>query len=116
MPKITFIEHNGTPHTVQIAVGKSVMQAAVENNVPGIDADCGGECACATCHVYVEAAWLPVTGLPAPGSQEASMLSFAALAQPNSRLLCQIEVSEALEGLIAEFGAPQELTLTVDVA
>ena len=100
MPKITFIEHNGTPHTVEIAVGKSVMQAAVENNVPGIDADCGGECACATCHVYVNAEWLPVTGFPVPGSQEASMLSFAAVTQDDSRLSCQIKVTEALDGLV----------------
>jgi 2Fe-2S ferredoxin len=100
MTKITFIEHNGTPHTVEIANGKSVMQAAVENNVPGIDADCGGECACATCHVYVDAAWLPVTGLPVPGSQEASMLSFAAVTQPDSRLSCQLRVSDALDGLV----------------
>jgi 2Fe-2S ferredoxin len=100
MTKITFIEHNGTPHTVEIANGKSVMRAAVENNVPGIDADCGGECACATCHVYVDAAWLPVTGLPVPGSQEASMLSFAAVTQPDSRLSCQITVSDALDGLV----------------
>jgi 2Fe-2S ferredoxin len=100
MTKITFIEHNGTPHTVEIANGKSVMQAAVQNNVPGIDADCGGECACATCHVYVDAAWLPVTGLPVPGSQEASMLSFAAVTQADSRLSCQITVSDALDGLV----------------
>jgi 2Fe-2S ferredoxin len=100
MPKITFIEHNGTPHTVQIAVGKSVMQAAVDNNVPGIDADCGGECACATCHVYVDAAWIDKTGLPVAGSQEASMLSFAAVTQPDSRLSCQIPVTEALDGLV----------------
>jgi 2Fe-2S ferredoxin len=100
MPKITFIEHNGTPHTVSVAVGKSVMQAAVDNNVPGIDADCGGECACATCHVYVEAAWLPIVGLPAAGSQEASMLSFAAVTQADSRLSCQIPVTEALDGLV----------------
>jgi ferredoxin, 2Fe-2S len=100
MPKITFIEHNGTPHTVQIAIGKSVMQAAVENNVPGIDADCGGECACATCHVYVEPEWLAVTGLPVPGSQEASMLSFAAVTKDDSRLSCQIPVTEKLDGLV----------------
>jgi 2Fe-2S ferredoxin len=100
MPKITFIEHDGTRHTVEIAIGKSVMQAAVENNVPGIDADCGGECACATCHVYVDAAWLPVTGLPVPGSQEASMLSFAAVTQDDSRLSCQIPVTAALDGLV----------------
>src|ERR1700676_1543491 len=100
MPNMTFIEHNGTPHTVEIAVGKSVMRAAVENNVPGIDADCGGECACATCHVYVEAAWLDKIGLPVPGSQEASMLSFAAVAQPDSRLSCQITMREDLAGLV----------------
>ncbi len=100
MPTITFIEHNGTAHPVDVPVGKSVMQGAVDNNVPGIDADCGGECACATCHVYVDAAWLAKTGLPEPGSQEASMLSFAAVTQPDSRLSCQIEVTDALHGLV----------------
>jgi 2Fe-2S ferredoxin len=100
MPKITFIEHNGTAHTVDVAVGRSVMQAAVDNNVPGIDADCGGECACATCHVYVDAAWLAKTGLPAPDSQEASMLSFAAVTQDDSRLSCQITVTAELDGLV----------------
>ena len=100
MPKITYIEHNGTAHTIEVPVGTSVMQGAVDNNVPGIDADCGGECACATCHVYVDAAWLDKTGLPAEGSQEASMLSFAAVTQPDSRLSCQIEVTPALDGLI----------------
>src|SRR3954470_1046921 len=100
MPRITYIEHNGTEHTVEVPVGKSVMQGAIENNIPGIDADCGGECACATCHVYVDEAWLEKVGTPAAGSQEASMLSFAALAQPNSRLSCQITASEALDGLI----------------
>ena len=81
MPKVTYIEHNGTPHTADVPVGTSVMRGAVDNNVPGIDADCGGECACATCHVYVDAAWLPKIGLPQEGSQEAAMLSFAAVAQ-----------------------------------
>jgi 2Fe-2S ferredoxin len=100
MPKITFIEHNGTPHTVDAVSGKSVMLAAINNNVPGIDADCGGECACATCHVYIDAAWLPAIGLPEPGSQEASMLSFAAVTQPDSRLSCQIVVTDALDGLV----------------
>jgi 2Fe-2S ferredoxin len=98
--KITYIEHNGTAHTVDVPAGKSVMQGAVDNNLPGIDADCGGECACATCHVYVDAAWLAVTGLPEPGSQEASMLSFAAVTQPDSRLSCQIQVTAALDGLV----------------
>jgi len=99
MPKVTYVEYDGTPHTVDVPEGTSVMRGAVDNNVPGIDADCGGECACATCHVYVDAAWLDKTGLPVPGSQEASMLSFAAVAQPNSRLSCQIRMREELAGL-----------------
>jgi len=100
MPKITYVEYGGREHRVEVAPGLSVMRGAVNNNIPGIDADCGGECACATCHVYVDEGWLGATGLPVPGSQEASMLSFAALAQPNSRLSCQITVTEALDGLI----------------
>jgi 2Fe-2S ferredoxin len=100
MPKITYIEHGGRAHQVEVSLGRSVMRGAVDNNIPGIDADCGGECACATCHVYVDEAWRGVIGTPIPGSQEASMLSFAALAQPNSRLSCQLKVSEALDGLI----------------
>ena len=79
---------------MDVPVGTSVMRGAVDNNVPGIDADCGGECACATCHVYVDAAWLPKIGTPVPGSQEAAMLSFAAVAQPDSRLSCQITMTE----------------------
>ena len=100
MPKVTYIEHNGAEHTVDVPVGTSVMRGAVDNNIPGIDADCGGECACATCHVYVDAAWLDRTGLPQEGSQEASMLSFAAVTQPDSRLSCQISMTEELDGLI----------------
>jgi ferredoxin, 2Fe-2S len=100
MATITYIEHSGREHRVEVAPGGSVMRGAVDNNIPGIDADCGGECACATCHVYVDEAWLGVVGTPVPGSQEASMLSFAALAEPNSRLSCQITVSEALDGLV----------------
>jgi 2Fe-2S ferredoxin len=100
MPKITYVEYGGREHRVEVPLGLSVMRGAVDNNIPGIDADCGGECACATCHVYIEKEWLCVTGTPVLGSQEASMLSFAALAQPNSRLSCQIKVSEALDGLV----------------
>ena len=100
MPKITYIEFGGREHRVEVPLGISVMRGAVSNNIPGIDADCGGECACATCHVYVDEGWLAKIGTPELGSQEASMLSFAALAQPNSRLSCQITVSEALDGLI----------------
>jgi len=99
MPKVTYIEYDGTPHEVEVPEGSSVMRGAVDNNVPGIDPDCGGECAYATCHVYVEPKWLDTTGLPEAGSQEASMLSFAAVAQPNSRLSCQIRMRTELDGL-----------------
>ena len=100
MPRVTYIEFNGTPHEVEVPLGLSVMRGAVDNNVPGIDADCGGECACATCHVYVQDPWLGLIGTPVDGSQEASMLSFAAVAQPDSRLSCQIKMREELDGLV----------------
>lgn len=98
MPKVTFIEHNGTHHVVDAVAGQSLMRAAVDNNVPGIDADCGGECACATCHVYVQADWLARTG--EQNDMERSMLGFAAVTQDNSRLSCQIKMSPALDGLV----------------
>jgi ferredoxin, 2Fe-2S len=100
MPGVTYIEFNGAEHTVEVPVGTTLMRGAVDNNVPGIDADCGGQCACATCHVYVDAAWLDKTGLPKPGSQEATMLSFAASAEPNSRLSCQIKMRPDLAGIV----------------
>ncbi|MCO6417807.1 2Fe-2S iron-sulfur cluster-binding protein [Siccirubricoccus sp. KC 17139] len=105
MPNITYVEFDGTAHQVEVPVGHSVMQGAVENNIPGIDADCGGECACATCHVYVEESWLPQCGTP--GEQERSMLGFAATAAPNSRLSCQIRVTEALDGLVVRMPEAQ---------
>ncbi|MEN9314524.1 MAG: hypothetical protein RIS35_917 [Pseudomonadota bacterium] len=98
MPKVTFIEYNGTPHQVEAVAGQSLMRAAVDNGVPGIDADCGGECACATCHVYVEPDWFDRTG--ERSEMEQSMLGFAAVTQDNSRLSCQIVVSDALDGLV----------------
>lgn len=101
MPKVTFIEHDGTAHSVEAQLGLSLMLAAITNNVPGIDADCGGECACATCHVYIEPDWQQrVTEISGPpNAQEASMLSFAATTQASSRLACQIIVTETLDGL-----------------
>ena len=102
MPKVTYIEFGGAEHRVEVPLGLSVMRGAVDNSIPGIDADCGGECACATCHVYVEPEWLDETGLPEPGSQEASVLSFAAVAQPNSRLSCQIKMRPELDGLVVK--------------
>lgn len=98
MPKITFIEHSGAEHVVDADVGLSVMEAAVRNSVPGIDADCGGACACATCHVYVDAAWIEKTGKSE--AMEESMLDFAHEPKENSRLSCQINMTVDLDGLI----------------
>lgn len=98
MAKITYIEHNGTAHTVDVAEGLSVMEGAVRNLVPGIDADCGGACACATCHVYVDEAWREKAG--ARSAMEESMLDFADGVEDNSRLSCQIKVTAELDGLV----------------
>lgn len=98
MPKVTYIEFDGTEHAVTVKSGLTVMEGAVRNNVPAIDADCGGACACATCHVYVDAAWQDQAG--EAGSMESSMLEFADNVQANSRLSCQIRVSDTLDGLI----------------
>ncbi len=98
MPKITFIEHNGREYVVDAPVGQSVMEAAVKNSVRGIDADCGGACACATCHVYVDPAW--IDRLNAAENMERSMLDFAIDVKENSRLSCQINVTDELDGLI----------------
>ncbi len=98
MPKITFIENNGTEHAYDGDAGMTVMEVAIQNSVPGIDADCGGACACATCHVYVDAAWTEKVGKPE--SMEEDMLDFAFEVQDNSRLSCQIKVSDELDGLV----------------
>ena len=98
MAKITYIEHDGTEHVVDADAGMSVMEAAIRNMVPGIDADCGGACACATCHVYVDPAWTEKTG--ERSSMEESMLDFASDVEDSSRLSCQIKVNDALDGLV----------------
>ena len=98
MAKITYIEHDGKEHVIEVKPGQSVMEGAVKNNIPGIDADCGGACACATCHVYVDDAWADKTGKASV--MEESMLDFANDLQPTSRLSCQIIASDALDGLI----------------
>lgn len=106
MAKITYIEHNGTEHVVDVASGLTVMEGARDNNVPGIEADCGGACACSTCHVYVDAAW--VEKLPARDAMEEDMLDFAF--EPDvsrSRLTCQIKVSEDLDGLVVHLPEKQ---------
>ena len=98
MTKITYIQHDGTEQVVEVRNGLSVMEGAVKNNVPGIDADCGGACACATCHVYVDEAWMEKTG--ERSAMEESMLDFAEAVQDNSRLSCQIKVRDELDGLV----------------
>ena len=98
MAKITYIQFDGTETAVEIKPGLSVMEGAIKNNIPGIDADCGGACACATCHVYVGEQWRDKTG--SPSAMEESMLDFADEVQPNSRLSCQIRVTDALDGLV----------------
>ena len=97
MAKITYIEFDGREHVVEVRNGLSVMEGAIKNNIPGLDADCGGACACATCHVYVDPAWTDKTG--SRSAMEDSMLDFAENVEPNSRLSCQIKVSDALDGL-----------------
>lgn len=98
MTTITYIEHDGTEHVVEAENDSSVMRGAVDNGIPGIDADCGGECSCATCHVIVTSDWMEVVGRP--NDTEESMLDLNPEREPNSRLSCQIVVSDALDGLI----------------
>jgi len=93
MPKITYIEHDGTVHTVEAEIGSSVMETALRNDVTSIVAECGGGCTCATCMVHVDEAWSAIVGPPSPDEE-------AFESKPNSRLSCQIKVTEALDGLI----------------
>ena len=105
MPKITYIEMSGKEYVIDAPVGQTVMEVAVKHAVPGIDADCGGACACATCHIYVDEAWREKTG--EPSSMEQSMLDFANDLEDNSRLSCQIKVSEELDGLVVRLPRSQ---------
>ena len=98
MTKINIIAYDGTPFAIDAVNGSTVMENAVKNQVPGIEAECGGACACATCHVYVDEAWLDAVGAPEP--MEEDMLDFAFDVRPNSRLSCQIKVSDKLDGLV----------------
>ena len=98
MAKITYIEHGGKSHTIEVANGLSVMEGAVQNNIPGIDADCGGSMACATCHVYVKEEWF--NKLPKKEDGEDDMLDMAFEPKKNSRLSCQLMVTDQTEGLV----------------
>ena len=98
MAKIKFVEPGGEVREVDASVGASIMETAVRNMMPGIDADCGGACACATCHVYIDEAWVEKVGNPE--EMEKSMLDFAENTNERSRLSCQIVMSEALDGVV----------------
>src|ERR1700739_1516141 len=98
MPKITFIDASGASHVVDAEVGATVMETAIKNGVPGIEAECGGACACSTCHVYIDAEGREKVGEPSP--MEEDMLDFAFEVKPNSRLSCQIKVRDDLDGLV----------------
>ena len=98
MTQITFIDYQGTERTVDAPNGDSVMEAATSNDLPGIDADCGGACACATCHVYVDPAWMDLVGKP--DDLEAEMLEVAEEVRETSRLSCQIKITDELDGLV----------------
>lgn len=105
MPRVTYIEFDGTEHIVEANSGDSLMETAISNEIPGIDADCGGGCACATCHVYVDDAWLARTGEASP--METSMLQLAEGVGDNSRLSCQINLNESLDGLVVKMPESQ---------
>ncbi|HMN46099.1 MAG TPA: 2Fe-2S iron-sulfur cluster-binding protein [Povalibacter sp.] len=105
MAKITYVEFSGKEHVLDIAPGTSVMQGAINHNVRGIIAECGGACSCATCHVHVDDAW--VERLEARSDMEDAMLEAVVELQPNSRLSCQIKVTDALDGLVVRMPAKQ---------
>ena len=105
MTKITYVEHSGKPHTIQVQNGLTVMEGAVQNNIPGIDADCGGSMACATCHVYVKEEWF--NKLPKKDDGEEDMLDMAYEPNKFSRLSCQLTASDELEGLVVNLPAKQ---------
>ncbi len=105
MAKITYIEHNGKSHTVEVANELTVMEGAVQNDIPGIDADCGGSCACATCHVYVEKKWF--NKLKKQEDAETDMLDMAFEPNKFSRLSCQITVTDELDGLVVKMPSKQ---------
>ena len=106
MGKITFVAHDNTEHVAEFEAGVSLMQIAVDNAIPGIDGDCGGAAACATCHVYVDPAWIAKTGTAGDG-MEKDMLDFAEDVRETSRLACQINITEDLDGLVLKLPEKQ---------
>ena len=105
MAKIHFVDHSGETRIIDVENGATVMEAAIRNAIPGIEAECGGACACATCHVYVDEAWRAATG--SPEQMEEDMLDFAFDVRGESRLSCQIKVTDALDGLVVRIPEKQ---------
>lgn len=105
MPRICFIEHDGHEHSVEAEPSWSLMESAVRHGIPGIDGDCGGVCACATCHVYIDPAW--VSRLGERSETETDMLELAADVEESSRLACQIEITGELDGLVVRMPLSQ---------
>ena len=105
MPKITYIDKDGTTRTAEAEIGSTVMETAIRNNVPGIVAECGGACSCATCHVHIDEAWSAIVG--PPSAMEEDMLDFAFDVRESSRLSCQIKLTPELDGLIVRVPAKQ---------
>lgn len=107
MPKVTYIEHDGTTHEIDVPVGENVMRGALYNGVDGIVGECGGALSCATCHCYVDDAWADKVGGPACETEEELLEQAAAEVTPTSRLSCQIEMTDALDGLVVRLPEAQ---------
>jgi 2Fe-2S ferredoxin len=105
MPKIIYIEFSGKEHHIEMPVGYSIMEGAIKNSVSGIDADCGGSCACATCHVYVDEKF--IDKLPKPQESEQDMIDFVANPKNNSRLSCQLMITDELDGIVVRMPEKQ---------
>jgi len=105
MTKVIYVESDSTSHEIDVEPGFSVMEGAVRNGIPGIDADCGGQCSCATCHVIVDPEW--IEGVGPPSADEADLLEYVLGSGPGSRLSCQINIAPGLEGLIVHIPAEQ---------
>lgn len=100
MPSVVFVEPDGREFRIEVASGTTARDAAVHNSVPGIDGDCGGVCACATCHVHVDPAWIKAVGAIEPGTVEADLLQFAEGSNERSRLACQVSIGPELDGVV----------------
>ena len=103
---IRYVEHDGVERAIELTAGQSLMEGAVANGVRGIDAECGGSCACGTCHVYIEESWVGTVGMAT--GLEAELLEFSARRQPNSRLACQVAITESLNGLVVHLPETQK--------